>query len=831
MIINFVRITALLFLLGMSSYGEVITNRANVASKIYGARAVVMQKDGVESDAAKVIDGSYKDNSSVEMKGVPASVIIYFPAPVQIKIIRIYPGMLIYAPNPSGDCGIKDYIIEGRNNGAWLTLAKAENQPDFMHSEAKGNADYYYEHKFKPTTVNAIRVTVKRSGFTGRTLSSDAIVPESERASYIREIEVYEARKSSRNDSFLGTILKGDFRLPVYRNQKKAVLMLEGEPYLKCAGIIEVRDERSGKLMEPPRKIELRRGRWSECFDISNWDSGRYLVKIMTNDKDSPVKGSITRLIHIDKQIAVKPPMEPINVKNRKIFPIDDFEFEIRKNVTTTVNPLDEIIEATHPLAPNRGRQMARHGMWFDMDGNAVIPFWDDLTKGSDRKNHFVWSKDLKKWHIVDVLPERMKLKSKSPQIFERYPDAMVPHWSPKTPLSKAKVRFYDPATDKKPPLNQVYIEMFTKSKLPNLEEIGLINWSSYPVWVKDGEWIILTRKPINMLKFQYDLDELDKDIDANDNFGGQYLSDDGKTLYFLQAGRIRRFKPFTVEYDNIPDASRIMKIHYTQDGFKWKSKYFTLPDENDNFSYQHYGAFIFRVQKNFYLTYTFVYNSLKQQIYCELNYSRDGFNYYRFNGQPPFASNGALKTWTSGLFFIESSPVERDGKYYLPLGSARRGMHFYIRGENVTSGFLERSFGGRELAEKWPYFKAIGGWKGLADDMNNANSTVGLGVFRKDGWLSADAKDGMMVSRKFLSKGSRLFLNAKGNIKIEVLDESGKEISEYCGVNAGEFSGDSVKVPITWSKGTIETLPETIYKLRLKLSGAKLYTIEFCAK
>lgn len=809
-----------------------INDRNNIAQKLYGTRAVLVQKSGEKTNDARVIDGSHEDGSCVTLKGMPGSVVLYFPAPVQISTVRIFPGMTIYAPNPSGDCGVKDYVIEGENNSAWLPLGEAKDQPDFLHSGASSNAAYFFQHDFKPTTVNAVRLTVTRSGFTGRTMSSPNVVPEVDRHCFIREIEVYEARKSSSRLVGLTMLLGGDFRLPVYRGQNEAVLLLKGDSYLKPAPAkLEVKDEASSKLMEPSRTIQLKSGEWKETFAIASWPTGRYLVTIKAADENSPVKGEFSRLIRIDRPLTVPPPAEPVDVAGRKIYPIDDFEIAVRQGVTTSVNPVDEVIQATKPLAPGRNQQMAREGMGFDPQGNLIIPFWDASNSGVDRRNHYAWSKDLKNWTVADTLPpEVSRTRGKSP--YEPLPDPARPKWGPKTPMAKATIRFYNAAKDGVPPLNEIFVPMFTKGARPDLKALGIVDWSCYPVWEKSGQWLVLTAEPITIVKFQYDQDELDKEIDANDNFGGQYLSDDGKTLHYIMGRRIRRFTPFNVEYDNINQANRILMIYSTTDGFHWQRLYFTLPEESDHWSYQHYGAYVFRVQKHFYLAYLHAYDCRKQQIYSELNYSRDGLNFKRFNGQPPFVANGPIGTWTSGMNFIEAAPVERDGKYYLLLGTTRRHMHFYNIGQDdlsfVTGDYLERSFGGRKLAEEWPYFKEVGGWKGLANEWKNANSCVGIAIFRKDGWLSADAEKGTLVTRCLDSKGGPLSINAKGGVKIEVLSATGADLREYCGDNAAKFSGDAVSTWLSWKNGAIKNLPASPFKLRITLTKAKLYTLNF---
>jgi hypothetical protein len=173
----------------------------------------------------------------------------------------------------------------------------------------------------------------------------------------------------------------------------------------------------------------------------------------------------------------------------------------------------------------------------------------------------------------------------------------------------------------------------------------------------------------------------------------------------------------------------------------------------------------------------------------------------------------------------------------YQVLGTTYRHQHFYDSGKDdlsyLNGEFLRRSFGGRKLAEQWPFFNAIGGWDGLAKDMLDANDSVGLAVFRKDGWMAAQAEDnGTMLSRILSAGKSRLYLNActsnNGSIKVEVLSTDGKAIDAYCGESAAVYTGDSTAAALQWSKGRISTLPESPFRLRLTMNHAELYSLNF---
>ncbi|MFA6570628.1 MAG: hypothetical protein WCT77_05265 [Bacteroidota bacterium] len=300
----------------------------------------------------------------------------------------------------------------------------------------------------------------------------------------------------------------------------------------------------------------------------------------------------------------------------------------------------------------------------------------------------------------------------------------------------------------------------------------------------------------------------------------------------------MRRFAPYTIEYDNIPQAHRIMRTHYTQDGINWQVRYLVLPEEKDHWSYQHYGVHTFRVDKDYYIGYLHAYHCANQQIYTEIIYSRDGLNWNRVPNSKPFIANGGVGSWSFGMIFTQSAPLELNGKYYLPLGHVTKHHHYYVTpGKEdvsfVTADYLKRSFDGRNLTKQWPYFNEIGGWEGLAKDMHNYNASVGLATFRKDAWMVVKAETaGEMLTRVFTAKDNNLQLNAitakGGEIKIEVLNADGTPIGAYCGKNAAVFKGDGTDVLIKWGKGSISSLPDMPFRLRMSMKKAEIYSLNF---
>ena len=837
---NFFAVLCIIMVLNSNVISAAPIERNNVAAQLYGSRAEITHADGRKDKADKVLNGNYDDGAAVKLEGVPSTLQIDFPAPVQINLIRIFPGMTINAQNPSGDCGIRDYRIEGLNNGYWHPLAQGIDQPDFIKSNAGSNAAYFYEHNFKPTTVAAVRIVVTRSGFTGKSATNPGVVPEERRSSFIRQVEIYEAGKATTKLAWFNLMVTGDFRLPVYRAQTEAELNLLGSPWLKpTVATLSIADEKNGKIQET-RTITLKAGAQAVCIALGQYTDGRYIVTIAPTDKNSPLKGDLKRMLRIDRGGHAAIPTEPITVNGQKIFPVDDFHFAELRGVDIRVKPAD-VRQVTKILGADRVTQTARGSAVINYhdDGNYVIQFQDADRSGKNRQSHVAYSKDLKNWQIADRVPTGQPNRPLSPP-FAPLPPPAVPQWQEKTKLAAAQIRFYDQKRDGIAPLNAIRMQWFPPF-VGDAAKYGLIKWGTYPVWEKrPGEWLVVTKEPLVVDKFEFDSAELETERDSNDNFAPQFLTDDGKTMFYTRAAKLRRFPPYTVEYDNIRQACRLLLTHYTHDGINWQSRYLTLPDATDPWSYQHYGLFSFRVDKDFYVGYLHVYHCIKQQIYSELIYSRNGLDWKRLPGSVPFIANGPIGAWNSGMIFTEDYPLEHGGKFYHVLGSIHRRLHFYDLGAKddlsfLNGEFLRRSFGGRQLAEQWPFFKEIGGWDGLAKDMREANTTLGLAIYRKDGWIAAEtANTGILRSRVLRADSSELMINARtftgGSIKVEVLSADDKELDAYCGNNAAAFSGDATAAGLRWNQDKISVLPDTPFRLRLTITNAELYSLAFTA-
>ncbi len=165
----------------------------NIALALKGSRAVV-NINGKKSNAGAVIDGELTESSSIHLQGTPFEVTITLPYPAVIDSVNIYPGQVSHAGNPSGECGISAYRIEGMINGKWQSLGiSVTNAPTVQEEKSMSGYDFVYKHKLSPPVkIEKFRLVVIKSSDTGRRISCphNPCVPEDNRVTYIREIEL-----------------------------------------------------------------------------------------------------------------------------------------------------------------------------------------------------------------------------------------------------------------------------------------------------------------------------------------------------------------------------------------------------------------------------------------------------------------------------------------------------------------------------------------------------------------------------------------------------------------------------------------------------------------
>lgn len=167
-------------------------------------------------------------------------------------------------------------------------------------------------------------------------------------------------------------------------------------------------------------------------------------------------------------------------------------------------------------------------------------------------------------------------------------------------------------------------------------------------------------------------------------------------------------------------------------------------------------------------------------------------------------------------------------------LGVSRDGVHWKFFADKtwyMTPGADEEvlSLYGliRRGDELWQYFD-FGGAHGGSKRRTYARLTQ-----RLDGFVSLDATErgGAAVTQPFVYEGNKLTLNvnAKGSVRVALLDEGEMPIPGFDRKDCDVIRGDAVRHSVTW-KGNpdVGRLAGKIVRLKFEMQDAKLYAFEF---
>ena len=632
--------------------------------------------------------------------------------------------------------------------------------------------------------------------------------------------------------------LYGDFRLMVHTTQEEARLQLYQTKPQRRELALEVIDDENGQCVHRGR-LAIDGGEAEFAVPLAALHDGHYTARV--TDAAGSMEGELVRRLRLQRPLPLNPPQEPIALNGTLVFPVDDFHFAKREGVANRVRP-PEITMTTAPMGPSYGFQWSSRPDWFVVtkDGRIQQNFAAAPTfEGKDMEwFHATGSLNGGNWRTDKGLASA---EGSLAAVAYPLPPKARPRWQNKALFDASEVRLYTPE-DGAVPLEEVRAACIAPH-IGNAAAKGFVNWGTYPVWErKKGEWLVLAKDPFCIAKFGFTETEMESPLDANDNFGGQVLSDDGDAIFYYQAAKLHCFDPRSVHYDNIADSFRIMRVFSTQDGFQWQWRFVAAPDEKDPITLQHYGMTTVRVAKDFRLGLLHAYDVEKQQIYSELMYSRDGLEWHRLEDRTPFFPNTtAPGSPFFGMIFadFEATPIyEYKDDFYIAMGSRwHQRPHFYFcysRPEDDPAKYdakaLERIYGSRQLAERWPYFQAVGGWEGLAQDYrrfhDGLGSTLGYAKMPRNRWIAVAADgEGVLTGRLWSASGKTLWLNGKGDITVELQNADGTPLAGYSGDGAAHFSGDSTAAPLRFGAGT--ALPPTPFRAIVHMTKAELYTLE----
>lgn len=814
---------------------RIVENRVDALG---GAEIFIRNNDGSLRSLPTLNDGIINENAISD--NTPLELNINLEKPTEVSTIRLYDGDPRTGKFPSGSCRVLSYDIEGLNTaGQWRELVSRKTSEKAL--EDGTSESMYRQDDFEPISLSKLKITIYDSSDTlerssGKIAKKKVVV--------LREIGLWGKKLLTQNqpNKLFRENIYGEFRLPVYQSQDVAGLHLynDREDKENHQVKIELRGRYFNKLVQETRIVDLKHGENIIEFQLGKLPDGEYAVSVI-DQSDLQKKGyKFRRLLRLQRLVYNKEHNITLaNMTGKKMF-FPDAHYLNKYSDITFHGAQAKLEQVVKPDSVQEG--FIRHGyqVFLDKSGEMYLPFYTvDRFWDNKSRTKFIAiqsDEDKEQWIVSKMDPSYIsrKVKQESP-ISSLPPEAAKPDWDIKYKNGGAPVfRFYDPQKDGKVNLNQVFIEATRRARGKHLDW-GIINppsASTWPVWYKaPGEAIVLTKTPL--LQDKMSPGEFEAITDSNDNYVGQWLSDDGKTLSYARGRLLKRYPPFTAPYDNLSSCSRIISIISTEDGINWKYSYMVPPDKNDPPVAQHYGAQVFRVPYGNGLMQSFVYRywARSQQISIELAYSWDGTNWHRFPGQPAFAENGEPGSWTSGSLMISSSAVARDGMVYQMLSWVCDGFHFYgdfyynrSNIKEVTGEMLKKYFSGRDL-ESWPFFKYFEGYDGIATDIQKAGVSVGIASYRLDGlfFMSVeDNKTGSFVSRLITASNgmsANVSIDKEGFLAIDLLDKDDKMIPGY---TTQLSSSDNINISI------FENLPKSPFKVRAKLKNTKLYSLSF---
>ena len=770
-----------------------------------------------DPNTSKQSIGCINDGNTSTSVGVTVNktITVNLPRRIEAKTIQVYGGLMSIYENPSGACAPAGYVVEGFNNGNWQVLCKAENLPDLVQFRDLDDEKLFFRHDITPLFIDSVRIRFTSSHDTRKRMGGKTI-SDAETVVHVREIEILSSQDVVKKAA-LTDLLQVEYRLPIYRNRDRAELTVVAKDHPETPSTAEIIIQSSDKKTVFQKKINIKKGRHNYIVDnIGNLPAGRYVTFFKTE------KGEIRRLLRIERQEEIKAPEKILNMAGKKLFFTPDaFSLKERKNLKISIFPAEM---KQHAKTPGEDRMLLNATAFYRSADNKFVFVVNDYPRGG-----FVDRKPATRFLVADKLEGPYNEVEKRPAYgsnfnpgrpFHNFQFAQLP--------GNTKFVMYDKSVHREIPLNNIRRVWSAPPK-----DYGCIKAPFRTHWAVgkalNGEWVFMRDKQILTDIHLFGSEEFETGFTTNDNFGDMWLANDGRELFLAHGQTVRRFAPYAVPYDNLPMCFRLMTIYSTRDGINWQYRHtMTLPDEKDSDGAQHYGSMMLPIADgDLYLVYLFAYDGETQQIYVDLNYSRDGLHFYRFPDTKPFISTDDPNDWYFGHVFVKNQYV-KEGKYlYQMAGYCSDLPHFvpevttFLKGRKATADDFERRFESRDLSRRLTYFDKIGGYQGVADIGNRGCYYAGTAKYRVDGWFGLEAGDnkGSFVTNDF-NGVKKITANAvvknNGFIKLEIVGKDGKLIKQI------ELKGDDLELPVC------ELDPTQEFFIRGTMKNAELYTLNF---
>ena len=616
--------------------------------------------------------------------------------------------------------------------------------------------------------------------------------------------------------------IQTEFVQPIYRNCKNAdlaIVLPENDNHKKAE--VEVYDQNNKQVMEC--SFKLKEG--LNYYDIKNVDrlaDGRYRVMISFGDT------TCRRLLRLETVPEIEAPESAIESR-MLLFTPDKYVFKkASKNLKVKLTKAET------------------HKVWSSPRPEVVYTVFNGLYKTED--GCYAGSgieHTYSRWALYGSPIYPFFVKADTPEgpfaPVEEMPKPAKDGYANVFTSSKAMTvrlgvnanndctetyELYDPAKHGTYKLEDVRM-------LQNMEphDYGCVKagYRTYWTYVKTstGDKVFLSTKPVFRDVPDYQGEVYDDGFMTNDNFGNSWYSADSTTLYLTRGQTVRRFAPYDVPYDLLPNSSRILTIYSTTDGINWNYLHsMTSSGPHDTpFTQQYGGGTYYHPATGLFLSFVEDYDSDMQRVGVDLEYSYDGVNFYDF----PDNETGFWVTddWNENYFCaygLMPEVISYGDKYYqssfISMGYPHcmaEPLFLHNSKSELEDGDYEQIFKNRGLKERLPYFEAAGGWKGLVDQLRKAECVANAVSYRADGWFYVDAESKpVKFTTNEIVGGGMLNVNAAvaedGYMTVELLN--GSKV-----VDKAEIKGDAIRIPAF-------EMPEGAYSIRVKMSNAKLYAM-----
>ena len=171
------------------------------------------------------------------------------------------------------------------------------------------------------------------------------------------------------------------------------------------------------------------------------------------------------------------------------------------------------------------------------------------------------------------------------------------------------------------------------------------------------------------------------------------------------------------------------------------------------------------------------------------------------------------------------------DRRPFLPVGE-RQGQWNFANVQSAGGGCL--------IVGDSLYFYASGR-QGVPGSNAPGICSTGLATLRRDGFASMDwlpddrsvirrrtsGASGFLTTRPIRFSGAHLFVNAdlgEGELRVEVLDETGRVVEPFSLPNCRPVTGDGTKLRVEWASAALGTLAGRTLRFRFSLTHGRFY-------